>query len=281
MAGGRAQLKSRQSRQRSFRPIRNWDEKRTLSWSALRHGFDAIVAAPATPNLFRDLRAKSPRLRRYRSVADLLAYLAKDLSAELDAKDAIYSDLVRRAREGGPPSSLAYALLWIGLWPGLSAAFARRLWFWQDSPDDLVSDMTDAFTRLVGRIDFNRVRRVVGTLVRSTERDVVRVSLLRAGEACCQRGRYDVETLGAPERDSEQEDSEPVLWAELRRAVRGKENDPVVQALLLGKGPRSFAGALGLKPAAARQRLFRARKSGWDTQLAVAAGFALPSASTE
>jgi hypothetical protein len=49
------------------------------------------VGSAATPDLFRDLLAKSPRLRRYRSVADLLAYLAKDLSAELDAKDAIYS----------------------------------------------------------------------------------------------------------------------------------------------------------------------------------------------
>ena len=72
--------------------------------------------------------------------------------------------------------------------------------------------------------------------------------------------RYDVEKLGAPERDSEQEDSDPLLLAELRRAVRGKENDPVVQALLLGKGPRHVAEALGLKPAAARQRLLRARK---------------------
>jgi len=260
MAGGRAQLKRRHSRQRPFRSIRNWDEKRTLSWSALRNGFDAIVASAATPDLFRDLRGKSPHLRRYRSVADLLAYLAKDLCAELDTKDAIYSELVRHAREGGPASSLAYALLCIGLWPGLSAAFARRLWFWQDRPDDLISEMTDAFTRLVARIDFNRVRRVVGTLVRSTERDVVRVSLLRAGEACRHRGRYDVEKLGPPERDSEQEDSRAVLWAERRRAVRGKESDPVVQALLQGKGPRYFAEALGLKPAAARQRLFRARK---------------------
>jgi hypothetical protein len=120
--------------------------------------------------------------------------------------------------------------------------------------------MTNAFTRLVARIDFSRVRRVVGTLVRSTERDVVRVSLLRADEARRHRGRCDVEKLGAPERDSEQEDAEPVLWAELGPAVRGKESDPFVQALLLGKGPGYFAEALGLQPAAARQRLFRARK---------------------
>jgi hypothetical protein len=72
MAGRRAQLKSRHSGQRSFRSIRNWDEKRTLSWSSLRHGFDAIVGAAATPDLFRDLRAKSPRVRCHRSVADLL-----------------------------------------------------------------------------------------------------------------------------------------------------------------------------------------------------------------
>jgi len=122
------------------------------------------------------------------------------------------------------------------------------------------TDTTNAFTRLVARIDFNRVRRVVSTLVRSTERDVVRESVLRAGEASRHRGRYDVEKLGAPERDSDQEDSDPLIWAKLRRAVRGNENDPVVQALVLGKGPRHVASALGLKAAAARQRLFRARK---------------------
>jgi hypothetical protein len=120
--------------------------------------------------------------------------------------------------------------------------------------------MTDAFTRLVARIDFTRVRRVVSTLVRSTERDLVRVSLLGASEARRHRGRYDIEKLPAPERDSDQEDSEPVLWADLRRAVRGKKSDPVMQALVLGKGSRHIIGALGLKPAAARQRLFRARK---------------------
>jgi hypothetical protein len=74
------------------------------------------VRSAATPDLFRDLRAKSPCLRPYRTVVDLLVYLAKDLSAELDAKDAIYSELVCHAREGGPASFLAYALLWIGLW---------------------------------------------------------------------------------------------------------------------------------------------------------------------
>lgn len=261
MARVRAAVGGGRWRRRSFRASRKWNQKWTLSWSALRSGFDAIVGSAATPDLFRFLRKKRPSLRCFRSVADLLAYLAKDLSGDLDAKDAIYSDLVRSARGGGPASSLAHALLWIGLWPGLSAAFSRRLWFWQDRPDDLVSEMTDAFTRLVARIDFNRVRRVVSTLVRSTERDVVRVSLLRAtDEARRHRGRYDIDKLGAPERHSDQEDAESSLLADMRRVLRGKKRDQVVQALVLGTGSRLLASTLGLKPAAASQRLFRARK---------------------
>ena len=139
----RARLGGRQRRRRSFRASRRWNQKWTLSWSVLRSGFDATVVSAAAPALFRSLRMKRRSLRRFRSAADLLAYLAKDLSADLDAKDAIYADLVRGARQPGPPSSLAHALLWIGLWPGLSAAFSRRLWFWQERPDDLVSEMTN------------------------------------------------------------------------------------------------------------------------------------------
>jgi hypothetical protein len=229
-------------------------------WLALRTRIDESIHAEA-PRLFELLRDDSPALERFASADHLLSYLAKDLRAELDAKDGIYSRLVVSARAHGPASSLSYSLLWVGLWPGLTAAFHRRLWYWQDAPDELVSEISSAFTRLIIRINFARVRRVVSTLVRSTERDVIGASLARTRW----RSRFvavgDIERLKPTDVPSDAEASASFLEADLRQVIGKYEGEPVAHALALGYGGATYlAKALGLTPGTARQRLCRARK---------------------
>src|SRR5215471_18998134 len=128
----------------AFRRLRftGWDRGMALPWSVLRGRFEATVRSASTPRLFQCLRDSWPDLRAFATVDDLLGYLGEDLSADLDVKDQLYSQLVLSARSSEPASPLAHALLWIGLWPGLSATFFRRLWFWRDCPSELVSEMT-------------------------------------------------------------------------------------------------------------------------------------------
>jgi hypothetical protein len=245
---------------RNFR-FTGWDRGMMLPWSALRQRFDATIRAASTPRLFQRLRVDLPALACFQTAEDLIGYLGEDLKADLDAKDVLYSQLVMTARAGEPESALAQSLLWIGLWPGLSAAFFRRLFFWQDDPGELVSVMTSAFTRLVARLDFARVRRVVGTLVRSTERDVIQADLARARHReQLVNFEWGVEQIGDDTSTPDAGESEVALLIGLRRLVHRKMADPVLRALILGGGSLYVAAALGVKPAAARQRLCRARR---------------------
>ena len=67
---------------------------------------------------------------------------------------------------------VASGLLWLGLWPGLTGVYGRRVRHF-DEPDELVAEIARAFTELVERLDLTAVHRVAATLVRSTERDVM------------------------------------------------------------------------------------------------------------
>src|SRR4051794_8890355 len=148
-------------------------------WAALRRDLQRSINAATTPSYFGIIRSHSPAIRAFASVGALLHYLGEDLGADLDAKSAIFSDLILCSQRRAGASSLAQTVLWLSLWPGLTAAVGRRAWLWRDAPADLISEVTNIFTKLVTRMDLNRVPRVVGTLVRSTERDVTRASVAR------------------------------------------------------------------------------------------------------
>ena len=67
---------------------------------------------------------------------------------------------------------VASALLWLGLWPGLSGVYGRRVRHFNGEPDELVAEIARAFTELVDA-STSRPSPVAATLVRSTERDVM------------------------------------------------------------------------------------------------------------
>jgi hypothetical protein len=68
---------------------------------------------------------------------------------------------------------VASALLWLGLWPGLTGVYGRRVRHFRVSPTSSSRRSPRAFTELVERLDLTTVHRVAATLVRSTERDVM------------------------------------------------------------------------------------------------------------
>jgi hypothetical protein len=155
-------------------------------------------------------------------------------------------------------------VLLLCLWPGLTAAVGRRAWFWRDAPADLISEVMNIFTTLVTRMDLTRVHRIIGTLVRSTERDVIRASIAR------QRDRYRETPGNLPVTVPGTVHEEPIAVQEQAKltalarliafARKGQVHDPVVQALCLGLGPQHIVATLGLKAPAARKRLQRARE---------------------
>ncbi len=240
------------------------------AWAALRRQLRRGIDAPATALHFEIIRSRSATISRHATADCLLAYLAEDVGADLDTKSQLYADLVRCAQSGKSVAQLAYSLLWLGLWPGLSGAFVRRAAFWRDATSDLVAELSEVFTGVVARLNLDRVRCVIGTLVRSTEREVI-----RAGVARDRRSVIEISTAG-PEALHRHvlaapagPDPERTLIA-VAAAIKGREQDPAIQAAVCGLGPGHIALALGLKPAAARKRLERARR--WLKTASVRAG---------
>jgi hypothetical protein len=230
------------------------------AWSALRHQFRQAVDGPTTRTHFETIRARSPALEAYATPDCLLAYLARDLGADLELKGHVYADLVRCAQTDGPISQVAQSLLWLGLWPGLSGAFVRRAIFWRDATDELIAELIAIFTDIVARLNLSRVRNVIGTLVRSTERDIIQTGLARDRLAATEIPTVAPEALDRRvTADVTEPDSEKTL-ATLAGAIKKRGHDPAVQAAIYGLGPHHIALALGLKPAAARKRLERARR---------------------
>ncbi|MBI5531804.1 MAG: sigma-70 family RNA polymerase sigma factor [Deltaproteobacteria bacterium] len=110
-------------------------------------------------------------LRAFAEPGVLVSFLTSK-GGDLDEKDRILSTLVTMVQRR-QEQKLASALLWLGLWPGLDAAYRRRIKHFASRPAELVSEIADAFTSLVERLRFETVSRVAATLVRSTERDVM------------------------------------------------------------------------------------------------------------
>jgi hypothetical protein len=232
-------------------------------WADLRRELQRSIDAATTPSYFETIRSCSPGVRPFASVGALLGYLGEDLSADLDAKSAIFADLILCSQRRGGGSSLAQTLLWLGLWPGLSAAVGRQAWFWRDAPADLISEVTNIFTELVTRMDLSRVRRVFGTLVRSTERDVIRTSVIRQRDLHRETpANLPVAVPGTIHEEPispRKEENLAALAKLIAFARKGEVHDPVVQALALGLGEKHVVATLGIKGPAARKRLQRAR----------------------
>jgi hypothetical protein len=254
-------------KRRSSIPLRassgQMDGRTARLWADLHEKFRRAALELGTPSHFEALRSVALNLRSFSSADRLLGYLAQDVGADLEAKNGIYADLVRCAQDCGPVARLAQTILWLGFWPGLAGAVSRRAWMWRGASAEVIAEVTGIFTGLVARMDLTRVHNVIATLVRSTERD-----LIRAGPASRKNSTLmfvaDIDQLPA-EYLVQHEIAVPTaehesLQLALAEAVRGREGDPVIQSLVLGLGAKHVMTALGIKAPAARKRLERARR---------------------
>ncbi len=141
------------------------------SWEALHAGLGRSVRTLQADQAFQKAKLHHPALARFDQPHKLVEYLASK-GGDRDEKDRILGVLVTLVQRR-EHHELASALLWLGLWPGLDAVYRRRQRHFRGEPDELVAELADAFTALVGRLDLDVVHRVAATLVRSTERDVV------------------------------------------------------------------------------------------------------------
>ncbi|MCP3170160.1 sigma-70 family RNA polymerase sigma factor [Myxococcus qinghaiensis] len=210
------------------------------------------------------MKLHQPCLAAFDGPEALVSYLA---NPEVDAeeKNGLFAELVRLVRT--PASEVAWALLWLGLWPGLDSVYQRRLKHFAGAADELASCLAAAFTALVKRVNLHTTHRVAATLVRSTERDVMD-AWRRARCEDVQHARYqEVEEAVAAEAavlpaalaevglSPRMQVESLVKWL---RPLRGGDMKLVLSVLLLDEDQAEAGARQGLTPAVARKRFQRA-----------------------
>lgn len=141
------------------------------SWEALHAGLDRSVRTLQAEQSFQQAKARHPVLAGFDDAEKVVDHLV-NARGDGEEKDRLLATLVAMVQQR-EHHEVASALLWLGLWPGLSGVYGRRVRHFNGEPDELVAEIARAFTELVERLDLAAVHRVAATLVRSTERDVM------------------------------------------------------------------------------------------------------------
>jgi hypothetical protein len=249
-----------------------WDELQQVLVRSL-NTLDAV-------RQFRIARRDTQLLASFETIDALVDYLAGEGGGrqEQDAKDQIYAALVRAVQAGTTWAVHANTVLLVGLWQGLNAIYLRQRRFYRSSAD-LADEIAYCFCALVGRLNLDRVHRVAATLVRSTERDVVRerrrLRQLSSITVMLEDGSSGAAS-GEPQLHEESEDvagiegrsaaQAPWFEVELRRMYARREQllgphaELAFAVVVLGETPHELAEREGISPEVARKRWQRVRK---------------------
>lgn len=137
-------------------------------WEALHRSLRVSLQSYQATRAYRSAAVHEPCLAPFSDGEALVAALAQR-GGDPDHKQVLLVALVHLAQ--GAYERLGATLLWLGLWPGLDAVYRRSLRF-ATSAQEVVSDVSLAFTGVIRRIDPARGQRLAATLVRNTEREL-------------------------------------------------------------------------------------------------------------
>lgn len=236
-------------------------------WEAFHASLVEDINQPVVRSRLRSVCARCPALGRFSGPHAVLDFLHAGRDG-LDEKDEVVAALVAATRDAGDQALLSQQLLWLGLWPGLDAIYRRRLRHLRHAPEELVSEIAEAFTAAVARADLRRIRRVAATLVRNTERDVVeslRPSWARADAESTLPSDEDIWLATRPPKPSilglpsytDVDDEIAAIRKQLASLV-GDDTTLVIGAALYGEDLHELADRLAITHDAARKRLQRA-----------------------
>ena len=224
------------------------------SWHALHAHLVATSNRLSFHRDFRQIATRQAEIARFAEPVALLDGLHRP-GGDPEDRNRVLRVLVTAAQAGDRLSETATVILILALWPGLDAVHGRLLRHFRDDPAALTSEISARITIGIRRLDLARVNRIAATLIRNTERDILR---LLAREARRRHEPLD-ETLAdaAPEEIAAVRADSARLVARLR-ACLGTDAELVLAVVLNGKTQREAGRSAGLGHAAARKRYGRA-----------------------
>ena len=241
-------------------------------WEALYASLVRSIRVEQAVRAFQQVDRRSGELGRFKKPVEIILYL-HGMDGDLDAKDRVLAALVGMIQRG-EERDLALALLMLGLWPGLDAAFRRRIRRERIAPGEVAAAMLEHLAAQAERMDAARVNRVAATLVRSTEREVAADLRRQRPEAHEDPdAAYEEAICGAVDSlfdvpagvDAEWELD---LLRERISPVAGADAELVLAVAVAEFTQSETASSIGILPDAARKRFQRAtrRLLAWLTE---------------
>lgn len=235
-------------------------------WAALRQSLTTTVEQAAAIAAFSKLAAGCKTLSAFSRPSDVIAYLVGS-AGDLDNKDQVYARLILAVQADDATSGVASAVIWLGLWPGLSRIYSRNLRYFTSAPEELASELSYHFTAAVAKANLSRICRIAGTLIMNAERDI-RAALRRSWAEQARRAdrhasglpppvcTYGLSELGLPAGLDPYH--QVVSIGDVLANVIGDDAELVVGVAIYGRSQREVGERLGLSHEASRKRYQRA-----------------------
>jgi hypothetical protein len=229
----------------------------SAQWNSIRNNLNSYLNTNEAMEAFARAQEADESLRGFRSATVVTELLDANLGS-FEARDATVASLVRLAQEG-TEQQLAFAILWVGLWRPLCCIYRKRGRYFH-SRDELASALSATFHEQVGRFNLAGVNIVTKTLLRNTERDLVR-SRLRLLREANRQVDMDVDTALVRYRPMQLRAANQQLAIDVRRALRsidsGSDRDVAFAAMTHAEPVNEVATKLGISHEAARKRVQR------------------------
>ena len=141
-------------------------------WNAMECALERSVAGAAAES-WKRLAAEAPELTGFDDGKALVAHLHGQNGSDAE-RDRILSALVHASRARSPSGNLARDLIWLALWPGLTALRHRLCGWGVEDEDELGAQITSTFADVLNRLEPTASMKVAATLLWNTRKYVSR-----------------------------------------------------------------------------------------------------------
>ncbi|MDX2087873.1 MAG: sigma-70 family RNA polymerase sigma factor [Kofleriaceae bacterium] len=220
-------------------------------WRSIESALRSKVLA-AGPGGFREI-AEGTALTLYQDAESLLHHLHERGGSD-EERDHLLAALVAMARGRDRRAALARDVLWLAMWPGLTALLKRAEAWGVEDDRELAGEIVLRFAETIEDVDLSRCSRVAATLILNTRRGLVEMVKGRANQRAVEEPLADESAV--PASPSQVEAAAQAI-AELR-ARDPEEAELVVACVIEGVTTREVAERSGVEREAVKKRLRRA-----------------------
>ena len=224
-------------------------------WKAIEASIRATVKA-AGASRFGDL-SRNTEVSVFPDAEDLLQHL-RDRDSAFEERDHLLAILVKSARGRDSTAALARGLLWLALWPGLTALLGKTKAWRIDDKGDLIAEITAHFTYAIEYLDLGHCKKIAATLLWNTRRGVVETLRQRSIDRATERpfsaeAEAEAESAAMPPPTADVMD----VIADLRHETP-EDAEVIIACVLEGQTTREFARLHNEEREAVKKRLQRA-----------------------